>query len=543
MTAIAPYRSPVTPGRDGFAQLLRAEWTKFRTVRGWVVGILVAVLLTVGIGLTGSSGCGFNSNGTGACPAAPTGPGGAAVTDRFYFVHQPLTGDGTVTARVTSLTGVYSPSGYTGAPQTGPGALKGYRSGVQPWAKAGIMIKASTGQGTAYAALLVTGANGVRMQDDYTGDIAGLPGPVSAAAPRWLRLVRSGNSVSGYDSLNGTRWSLVGTVTLSGLPRTAQAGPFTASPSSMVLTQSLGTVATTGAAPTIATAAFDHVALSGAGGAWTGTSVGGGAARPGGGNANVNGPGNAAEPFNGGFRPSGTAGFTVRGSGDIAPNVPEAADGSGTSPTQVLDIGTFLGLIAMVVVGASFITAEYRRGLIRTTLTAAPHRTRVLAAKALVIAAVTFAAGLAATGVTLLLDVARAGSAIPPLTALTEVRMIVGTAALLAVASVLALALGVLARRGVAAVSAAIVVIVLPFLLAYIPGSLSTGAQDWLLRIFPAAGFAVSQAFPAYHQVVAPYQPNMGYFPLAPWVGFLVLCAWAAVAFAAAAYRLGRRDA
>jgi len=35
MTMLAPYRSELRTGRDGFAQLLRAEWTKFRTVRGW----------------------------------------------------------------------------------------------------------------------------------------------------------------------------------------------------------------------------------------------------------------------------------------------------------------------------------------------------------------------------------------------------------------------------------------------------------------------------------------------------------------------------
>ena len=39
-------------------------------------------------------------------------------------------------------------------------------------------------------------------------------------------------------------------------------------------------------------------------------------------------------------------------------------------------------------------TAEYRRGLIRTTLAASPRRGRMLAAKALVIGAVAFAAGL-----------------------------------------------------------------------------------------------------------------------------------------------------
>jgi hypothetical protein len=33
---LTPYRSAALAGHDGFAQLLRAEWTKFRTVRGWV---------------------------------------------------------------------------------------------------------------------------------------------------------------------------------------------------------------------------------------------------------------------------------------------------------------------------------------------------------------------------------------------------------------------------------------------------------------------------------------------------------------------------
>ena len=59
-------------------------------------------------------------------------------------------------------------------------------------------------------------------------------------------------------------------------------------------------------------------------------------------------------------------------------------------------VGAFAGLIAVVVVGTMFITAEYRRGLIRTTFAASPRRGRVLAAKAIVIGAVTFAAGLAA---------------------------------------------------------------------------------------------------------------------------------------------------
>ena len=43
--------------------------------------------------------------------------------DSFYFVRQPLTGDGTITVRVTSMTGLLPPAnaqlGSVGPPSTG----------------------------------------------------------------------------------------------------------------------------------------------------------------------------------------------------------------------------------------------------------------------------------------------------------------------------------------------------------------------------------------------------------------------------------------
>jgi hypothetical protein len=51
MTTVRPYRSSAPAGRADFAQLLHAEWTKFRTVRGWVIGMIVAALVIVGFGL------------------------------------------------------------------------------------------------------------------------------------------------------------------------------------------------------------------------------------------------------------------------------------------------------------------------------------------------------------------------------------------------------------------------------------------------------------------------------------------------------------
>jgi ABC-type transport system involved in multi-copper enzyme maturation permease subunit len=540
MTTIAPYQSTVRPGRDGFARLLHAEWTKFRTVRGWVVAMVLAALLTPGIALLYHGQCGtVTPNGQSiGCPASPLGPAGEAVTDSFYFAHQPLTGDGTITTRMTSLTGEYSSGGglaANGNPVGGP------TRGVQPWSKAGIMIKASTAPGSAYAALLVTGSNGVRMQWNYTGDTAGLPGAVSASSPRWLRLVRSGDTVTGYDSADGTHWNLVNRVTLSGLPQTAQVGLFSTSPGHTVTRTSFGGSSSTGG-PSLATGTFDNVGLSSSGSAgasFTGTDIGGNT--PGLGPA---GPAGGQNPFNGKFtEASGT--YTVTGSGDIAPDVPEAPDGNGSTAQNALT-GTVVAIIAVIIVAALFITAEYRRGLIRLTFAASPRRGRVLAAKAVVIGAVAFVAGAVGAGVSLPVgeDRMRSGGYwLLPLPVFTEVRMVVGIAAMLAVAAVLALALGTILRRGVSAVTAVIVVIFLPFLLGTLQGLLPLGAQEWLLRLTPAAGFSVLQQLPAYHQILADYTPASGYFPLTWWAGFGVLCLWAAVAVAGATYVLRRRDA
>jgi ABC-type transport system involved in multi-copper enzyme maturation permease subunit len=523
--ALTPYRSAVPAGHDGFAQLLWAEWTKIRTVRGWVIGMIVAGLLTVGVGLLSHGECGSQAGpsapvvtGGPGC-TSPLGPAGEAVTDGFYFLHQPLAGDGSITVRVTSMTGSYSPEGVS---------AQDLKQGLQPWSKAGIIIKANTSPGSAYAAMMVTGSHGVRMQWNYTGDAAGLSGAVSAASPRWLRLARNGDTITGYDSSDGAHWSVVGTATLTGLPATVPAGLFAASPDYAVVTsQSLGTGSGTGG-PSQATAAFDRVTLQGAwppARTWTGTTVGGSASGP--------------YPVLG-YRQS-VAGLVVSGSGDIAP-VPPSGEGSVANTL----VGAFAGLIALVIVAVMFITGEYRRGLIRITLTASPRRSRILAAKAIVVGSAAFVVALPAAFAAVLIEepLARSrGIFIYPVSALTEVRVVAGTAALLAVAAVLALALGAVLRRSAVAVTAVIAVIVLPYFFADPLALLPAGAADWLLRVTPAAGFAIQQPYPAYPQVTASYTPGNGYYPLAPWAGFAVLCAWTAVALGLAMYLLRRRDA
>ncbi|MDP9869617.1 MULTISPECIES: ABC transporter permease subunit [Streptosporangium] len=518
-----PYRSDLRAGRDGMAQLVRAEWTKFRTVRGWVLGMVAAALVTVLLGLLTASGS-HTSCSKGpvevACPTPPLGPDGQAVSDKFYFVHRQLEGDGGITVRVTSMTGQIRLADLT------PGVRR-VVPGVVPWAKAGVIIKESTRQGSPYAAVMVTGEHGVRMQHNYVHDTAGRPGGVSARSPRWLRLVRSGDTFTGYESADGRRWTRVGTVRLAGLPSTVRIGLFTASPGDLTVTQGDfgGTIAAARFAE--ATAVFDQVGLEGrtSGGAWSRDDIG----------VTTELDGSSHHP--GGSEQSGGR-FTVTGVGDIGP------DEEGRSIENTLS-GALAGLIVVIVVAVLFITAEYRRGLIRTTLLAGPRRGRTLAAKAVVVAAVTFVAGLAAAAASVAIGtrILRAnGNYVLPVSALTEVRVVAGFAALLAVAAVFALALGALFRRSAPAVTAAIAMIVLPHILAT-ASVLPTGVAQWLLRLTPAAGFAIQQSIPEYSHVLGNYVPQAGYYPLAPWAGLAVLCGYAALALGLAVFRFRRRDA
>jgi ABC-type transport system involved in multi-copper enzyme maturation permease subunit len=534
VTTITKYRSPIQDGRDGFPQLLHAEWTKFRTVRGWVIGMIVAVLVTAGLGVliakttvplcssqSGSGQQGPVQHGA-ACgqPIYTRGPGGQLVRDEFYFVRQPLAGNGSITVRVASLTGL------------GREEVNGQPAGslLVPWSKAGIIIKDGTGQGSAYAAMMATGGNGVRMQWNYTGDTPGLHGAVSAASPRWLRLTRDGDMITGYDSADGTHWTQVGTVALAGLPRVVQAGLFVTSPQYSAYSSSLGN-GNVNNSPTESTAVFDHVSRTGMwpASAWTGDDVGAGNL----GSAQVSGYHQVAGRF------------TVTGSGDIAPLIGGALNDGPAITVRDYLLGTFAGLIAVAVVAAMFMTAEYRRGLIRTTLAVSPGRGRVLASKAIVIGSAAFVAGLAAAAGAVLIatDIAHSGgTSVFPEPWPTELRIIAGTAALIAVAAVLTLAIATMVRRSATAILIVIVTIVIPFVLSAPPG-IPVGVTDWLLRITPAAAFALQQPAPQYYQVQANYIPSSGFFPLAPWTGFAVLCGWTALALVLAAYLLRRRDA
>ncbi|MEY9967468.1 outer membrane protein assembly factor BamB [Streptacidiphilus sp. MAP12-16] len=104
-------------------------------------------------------------------------------TDQFHYLSQPLTGNGTLTVRVTA------------------------QQNTSGWAKSGLMVKQSTASGSAYAALLVTPGNGVHLQSNFNADQSG----GAATLPDWLRLSRVGTAVTAYTSADGVTWTQLGT--------------------------------------------------------------------------------------------------------------------------------------------------------------------------------------------------------------------------------------------------------------------------------------------------------------------------------------------
>jgi ABC-type transport system involved in multi-copper enzyme maturation permease subunit len=512
--------------RDRFIRLMWAEWTKLCTVRAWLITLVAAAVAMVVFSVLSAVGEQRNCNGPAGCPTVVVGPGGEAVVDSFEVVDRPLTGNGTVTVQVVSLTGLLPPPGRSfGQPVPPAVPLSAGHPGVEPWAKAGLIITSSTRQGAPYAAVMVAADHGVRFQDDYTNDIAGPA--VAADSPQWLRLTRVGDVITAYASPDAVQWSRIGAVDLSGLPTTVQAGLFVTSPQDAQITEH-PFFASGSDGPTLATATFTHLAVQGAwsAAAWTGRTIGG--------------PDGAYPALTGGYRRLSDESYQVSGSGDIAPAV-GGVEGVGSTIEQTLD-GGFVALIMVVALGAICATAEYRRGLIRITLAAAPRRGRALAAKAVVLGVATFALTLPAAALSLLVGkhvLVANHNLLYPVTTFTEVRVIVGTAGFLAVASVIALAFGVILRRSTGAITAVVVGIVLPYL--FFPG-LPDRAAEWLLRVTPAAALSVQQTLPVYPQVAAGYVPTGGYYPLTPWAGFAVLCGYAVLALVIATVLLRRRD-
>lgn len=70
--------------------------------------------------------------------------------------------------------------------------------------------------GSAYALMLVSAAKDTAFQyrTSAGATAAGVTG-TNATAPTWVKIVRAGTTLSGYQSSDGATWQLIGNVTIT----------------------------------------------------------------------------------------------------------------------------------------------------------------------------------------------------------------------------------------------------------------------------------------------------------------------------------------
>lgn len=166
------------------------------------------------IALTGNLGMFANAQDIGAVAATgSTSESGGVYTvkgsgadvwgsaDEFHFAYKDYTGDGVFIAKVDSVQNTNS------------------------YAKAGVMFRDGTAANARNAYVSITPGNGVRFQvRTSTGGTTTSQSVTGITAPRWVKLVRSGNSFTAFYSSDGTSWTQVGTAKTVTMASTAKAG-------------------------------------------------------------------------------------------------------------------------------------------------------------------------------------------------------------------------------------------------------------------------------------------------------------------------------
>src|SRR6202166_211384 len=174
------------------------------------------------VGAVGVAGSASFSNGT----FTVNGAGGQiyGTADAFHFVYQPLTGDGSIVARLVSLQG-------------GSGCVS-----------AGVMIRETLNAGSTNAKTADWRTYGGIYFDvrTTTGGSTTEPGSLTVTLPYWVKVTRSGRSFNSYTSLDGVTWVQLGTsATISMAPNVL-----------------VGLAVNSGSTSALATATFDNVSIA-----------------------------------------------------------------------------------------------------------------------------------------------------------------------------------------------------------------------------------------------------------------------------------------
>jgi regulation of enolase protein 1 (concanavalin A-like superfamily) len=145
------------------------------------------------VGAVGVPGyAGYDSSDGGVFTVVGSGADIWDTEDGFQYVYQPVAGDGEITARVRE------------------------ERNTHPDAKAGLMLRESLAANAAHVILDVRPGGQVEfMMRSATGSSTTFIAGTSVTFPAWLRLTRTGTTVTGAVSADGTTWTTVGSTMLS----------------------------------------------------------------------------------------------------------------------------------------------------------------------------------------------------------------------------------------------------------------------------------------------------------------------------------------
>jgi hypothetical protein len=145
---------------------------------------------TCDIGRCSLTGTAAVSNGTYILQGSGTISGSA---DAFRFLYQDLTGDGEISSQINALTNT-----------SGSGCV-------------GVMIRESLTSSSRYILMAVAQNGGYRFlrRSTTAGGTSTTKSGTGVFPNQWVRLVRSGNVLTGYKSSDGKTWSQVGSCTIA----------------------------------------------------------------------------------------------------------------------------------------------------------------------------------------------------------------------------------------------------------------------------------------------------------------------------------------
>jgi ABC-2 type transport system permease protein len=197
--------------------------------------------------------------------------------------------------------------------------------------------------------------------------------------------------------------------------------------------------------------------------------------------------------------------------------------------------GIVPALLLTSVLGVLTMTSEYSSGLIRSTLTAAPSRPRLLAAKAAVFAALALVVGEAASFIAFFAGGAalRHGIAAPTLGEPGVLRAVLLSGTSFCLIGLLGLGLGAIIRHSAAAIAVVVGGV-------YVAPAVIGGVSHQVAAYLPI--FIIGNSLTTTRPQVCPAYAQCVHFPSA-WAGLGVLALYAAAALAAGWWMFARRDA